>query len=121
MRNVKLWCTICSIEGHTKYTCHHNDSKIQYVRVVHTQCYFQIYQDFTLHETKNFPLNLMNLEIQWCTIYEYASHDTKDYALNMRNKKRYHIVYQTFTIDQKRNLTASYRNDANSHRGSYKG
>ena len=43
------------------------------------------------------------------------------YTLNMSNKQRYHIVYQTSDVNQKKNPTISYINDSNNHQGGYRG
>ena len=44
------------------------------------QYYREICQEITPRDTKNFPLNLKNVEARWWEICEINTHDTKKYV-----------------------------------------
>lgn len=104
-----------------KDTCWNNENRTQALQIIQTQYYSEMCQEITPHDTRNFLLNLKNVAVCWCNIYEENTYDTKNYVLKMKNKPNHHILCQTSTTHQKQQPMNTYRNDTYNHRGGYRG
>ena len=59
LKNQDVWCTKCSMTGHTKDNYREETSR-QDVHFVQTKCFCNICQEHGDHTTKDFPYNMKN-------------------------------------------------------------
>ena len=91
LKGQDIWCTNCSMVGHTKDNCR------QDVYFVQKKLFCDIFQENGLL-TKYFLFNMNNGKASWCTICEVKIHTIADYHWNLKNRQSYHAVYQTNVV-----------------------
>jgi hypothetical protein len=96
----KLWCTIFSSEGHTKYYCKFSDALDLAIQQIEIKIFYDIYEAITNHATRDYPNNQRNILPKWCHICEENNHSPQEFWLNRKNKMNIHLVYHTQMIDQ---------------------
>ena len=106
LKNQDVWCTKCSMAGHTK------DNFRQDIHFVQKKCFCNIFQEHGEHTMKYCPYNMKNGKASWCTICEVKSHATVDFHLNLKNRQNYQAVCQTNAVAQN-NDNISRGNDQN--------
>ena len=99
LKNQDVWCTKCSMAGHTKDNCRQDISR-QDVRFVQTKCFCSIFQEHGEHTMKDCLYNMKNDKAYWCAICEVKIHATTDYHLNLKKRQNYQAVYQTNVVTQ---------------------
>ena len=97
LKSQDIWCTKCSMAGHSKDNCRQDISQ-QDVRFVQTKCFCDIYQEHGEHMTKDCPFNMKNDKAYWCAICEMKNHAMADCHLNLKNRQNNHAIYQTNVV-----------------------